>query len=402
MSFLILRDAHGLAQIVVDDGEIIATIHGVHAETVVAVEGLVVANGQAPAGVELHHPVVEIISPAVTPPPIDLFRPFLNSQLPTLLDHAALTLRHPVRHARWQLAAATLSGFRAALRAMEFTEICTPKIVGTATEGGANVFAVDYFGRRAYLAQSPQFYKQMMVGVFERVFEVGPVFRAEPHDTRRHLNEYVSLDAEVGFIQDHTTVMEMLTKTIRGMLEAMAREASDALRLLDIRLPAVPDVIPTIHFDDALGMICSQTGVDERHEPDLSPAHERWLGEWALREHRSEFLFIVGYPMVKRPFYTHPDPARPEFSNSFDLLFRGLELVTGGQRLHLYQDYVDVLAERRQGIESLSGYLDAFRYGMPPHGGFAIGLERWIAQLTGCSNVREASLFPRDQQRLAP
>ena len=402
VSFLILRDAHGLAQIVVDDPEVVASLHAVYAETVVSVEGLVVANAQAPAGVELHQPIVETMSPAAAAPSIDLFRPALNSQLPTLLDRAALTLRHPVRRARWQLAAATLSGFRAALRAIEFVEICTPKIVGTATEGGANVFPVDYFGRTAYLAQSPQFYKQIMVGVFERVFEVGPVFRAEPHDTTRHLNEYVSLDVEMGFIEDHTTVMEVLTRTIRGMLDAMEREASDALEVLGVKLPSVPEVIPRIHFDDALRMICDATGIDERHEPDLSPAHERWLGEWAQREHRSDFLFVVGYPMVKRPFYTHPNPERPAFSNSFDLLFRGIELVTGGQRLHLYQHYVDVLTARGQGIETLAGYLDAFRYGMPPHGGFAIGLERWIAQIAGLANVREAALFPRDQQRLAP
>ena len=242
----------------------------------------------------------------------------------------------------------------------------------------------------------------MMVGVFERVFEVGPVFRAEPHDTQRHLNEYVSLDVEMGFIENHLTVMDVLTEVIRGMLGQVQCEAADALALLNLTLPEVPERIPSIHFADAQALLEQATGERVRGEPDLAPAHERWLGEWARREHGSEFLFVVGYPMVKRPFYTHPEPGRPEFSNSFDLLFRGLELVTGGQRLHRYADYLDALAARGMSPEPLAGYLEAFKHGMPPHGGFAIGLERWVARLVGATNVRETALFPRDLNRLTP
>lgn len=401
-SFLILRDASGLAQIVVEDADAVETVSSLHAESVISVEGLVVASDQAPSGVELRDPCVEIISRATEPPMTDLFRPTLNAQLPTLLDHAALTLRHPRRRAAWQLAAASLAGFRGALESRNFVEIHTPKIVGTTTEGGANVFTVDYFGRQAYLAQSPQLYKQIMVGVFERVFEVGPVFRAEPHDTTRHLNEYVSLDAEMGFIEDHTTVMDILTDTLRSMIDAVRDRASPAVRLLDVSLPTVPDKIPVVHFADALRLIFEETGEDARDEPDLAPAHERWLGAWAQRTQGSEFLFVVGYPLSKRPFYTHPDPEQPAFSNSFDLLFRGLEIVTGGQRLHLYEEYLEALAQRGQPAGPLEGYLEAFRHGMPPHGGFAIGLERWIAQLVGAANVREVALFPRDASRLTP
>ena len=227
----------------------------------------------------------------------------------------------------------------------------TPKLVGTATEGGANVFRVDYLGRPAYLAQSPQFYKQIMVGVFERVFEVGPVFRAEPHDTPRHLNEYVSLDAEQGFIESHLTVMETVTRVMRGMLRAVQEQAPDALQRLQVVLPLAPTgtpsgAFPCIDFAAALDLIWRETGEDARGEPDLAPAHERWLGEWARREHGSDFLFVTGQPVAKRPFYTHPEPehdpgsgrARP--SRSFDLLFRGVEIVTGGQRLHRYEDYL--------------------------------------------------------------
>jgi nondiscriminating aspartyl-tRNA synthetase len=282
-----------------------------------------------------------------------------------------------------------------------FTEVQTPKIVGSATESGANVFGIDYFGRPAYLAQSPQFYKQTMVGVFERVYEVGPVFRAEPHDTARHLAEYVSLDAELGFVADHHDVMAVLRDVVAGMLGSVATRTR-ALDVLGLTPPEVPERIPEIHFADALALVGKALGTDLSGEPDLAPEHERWLGEWARTEHGSEFLFVTGYPMRKRPFYTHPQPDRPEYSNSFDLLFRGLELVTGGQRLHRYSDYLRALAERGEDPAAYSSYLEAFAHGMPPHGGFAIGLERFVARLTGAANVREVTLFPRDLHRLQP
>jgi nondiscriminating aspartyl-tRNA synthetase len=402
VSFLILRDGKGLAQIVVDDPALIEQLAALHNESVLVVEGHAVAEPQAPGGVEIRQPAVEVLAPASAPPPVDLFRPTLKAQLPTVLDHAALTLRHPRRRALFRLASASMAGFRRTLRAMDFVEIQTPKIVASATESGANVFAIDYFGTPAYLAQSPQLYKQSMVGIFERVFEVGPVFRAEPHDTPRHLNEYVSLDAELGFIRDHTTVMDVVTRVVGGMVAALHADAADAVALLGVALPEVPARIPAIHFAKAQELIFTETGEDVRGEPDLAPAHERWLGDWAHDVHGSEFLFVVGYPMAKRPFYTHPEPERPAFSNSFDLLFRGLELVTGGQRLHRYEDYLAALQVRGLDPAPLSGYLEAFKYGMPPHGGFAIGLERWVAQLVGAANIRETTLFPRDLHRLTP
>jgi nondiscriminating aspartyl-tRNA synthetase len=402
VSFLVLRDAKGTAQIVVEDPELAERLGKVFNESVIEVEGLAVAEAQAPGGVEVREPVVEVISAAAEPPPFDLFRPSIQAQLPTLLDHAPLSLRHPRHRALFRLASASMDGFRKALRDMNFVEIQTPKIVASATESGANVFAIDYLGRPAYLAQSPQFYKQIMVGVFERVFEVGPVFRAEPHDTPRHLNEYASLDAEMGFIRDHTSVMEALTEVIRGMVSAVREHEPEAVSLLRVALPEVPAEIPVLHFADAIEMIGNDTGEDLGAELDLAPAHERWLGDWAQREHGSDFLFVVGYPMAKRPFYTHPEPGRPQFSNSFDLIFRGLELVTGGQRLHLYEEYLQALRARGQDPEPLAAYLEAFKYGMPPHGGFAIGLERWVARLVGAQNIRETTLFPRDINRLSP
>jgi len=397
ITFLIIRDRTGLAQVVLT-----GAVTNAAEETVLQIEGLVVANAQAPGGAELTEPVVTMLSGPAEPPPFDLYRPALTASLPTILDHAPTSLRHPRLRAGLEIAAASAAGFRAALDAAGFTEIATPKIVESATEGGANVFQIDYFGRPAYLAQSPQFYKQAMVGVFERVYEVGPVFRAEPHDTGRHLAQYTSLDAELGFVTDHFDVMPVCRDAVAGMVDSVRERSGSALTLLGAALPLVPAEIPHLHFTTAMAMLSAATGEDLAAEDDLSPAHERWLCEWAEREHGSELLFVTGYPLPSKPFYTHPDPARPGYSNGFDLLFRGTEIVTGGQRLHRYDDYLVALAARGLDSAPFAGYLQVFQHGMPPHGGFAIGLERWTARLTGASNVRQVTLFPRDLHRLSP
>ncbi|MBM0233908.1 aspartate--tRNA(Asn) ligase [Micromonospora sp. STR1_7] len=397
VAFLIVRDASGLAQVVVTDPAVRAELEKLTEETVVEVTATVTANETAPAGVELTEPAIRPLGSPAVPLPFDLYRPVLTASLPTQLDNAPTALRHPTRSAALRVSAAAVAGFRAALDAHDFVEVHTPKVVSSSTESGANVFALDWFGRPAYLAQSPQFYKQLMVGVFERVYEVGPVFRAEPHDTVRHLAQYTSLDAELGFVADHRDVMAVLRDVVAGMLEAVGERAGGALATLDVTPPQVPAEIPEVHFTEALTIAGAPAD-----EPDLAPAHERALGEWARREHGSDFLFVTGYPMAKRPFYTHPDPARPAYSNGFDLLFRGLELVTGGQRLHRHADYLAALAARGEPVEPYAGYLDAFRHGMPPHGGFAIGLERFVARLLGAANVREVTAFPRDLHRLTP
>jgi nondiscriminating aspartyl-tRNA synthetase len=377
VAFVLVRDRAGLAQVVATSPVELSP------ETVVEVEGEVVAAAQAPTGVELREPSLRVLSEPAEPPPLELRRPVLKETLPTLLDYAGVSLRHPRRRAAFEVAAASLHGFRSSLDRLQFMEISTPKIVAAATESGANAFPVDYFGRPAFLAQSPQFYKQTLVGVFERVYETGPVFRAEPHDTARHLTEYTSLDGEVGFVHDHFDVMAIVRAVVAGMVDAVRERAGASVELLDIELPEVPPEIPWVHF--------AETGVDD---VDLAPADER-----RLCEEFGELVFVTGYPMAKRPFYTHPEPARPEYSNSFDLLFRGLEIVTGGQRLHRYDDYVAALGGETEPYE---GYLQAFKYGMPPHGGFALGLERWVARLTGARNIRETTLFPRDLTRLVP
>jgi nondiscriminating aspartyl-tRNA synthetase len=401
VTFLVLRDRTGLAQVVVKDGADVPP-----EETTVEVVGVATANPQAPGGIEVTEPVLTPLTEPAATPPVELWRPTMNASLPTLLDHAPVTWRHPAQRAKWELAAASLRGFRGTLDAAGFTEIQTPKFVASATESGANVFQVDYFGRPAYLAQSPQFYKQQLVGVFERVYEVGPVFRAEPHDTVRHLAEYVSLDAELGFIEDHRDVLRVLREVLAGMAAAIHEHAAAAVERTGARVPVVPEEIPVVRFADALALVGAPAD-----EPDLAPEHERALGAWALAEHGSDFLAVEGYPMAKRPFYTHPwsrdgagaSPREAEgWSNSFDLLFRGLELVTGGQRLHRPTAYDEAIRARGEDPADYAAYLQAFEHGMPPHGGFAIGLERWTARLVEATNVREVTLFPRDLNRLTP
>lgn len=400
VTFLVLRDRSGLAQVVLPAGSVVPP-----EETVVRVTGTATANAQAPGGVEVTGAEVEPLTDPAATPPVELWRPALDASLPALLDHAPVLWRHPAQRARWELAAASLKGFRATLDGLGFTEVATPKFVASATESGANVFAVDYFGRPAYLAQSPQFHKQQLVGVFEQVYEVGPVFRAEPHDTVRHLAEYRSLDVELGFIRDHRDVLAVLREVLAGMVASVAA-CEDAVARTGARLPVVPAEIPVIHFADALALVGAPAD-----EPDLAPEHERALGAWALAEHGSDFLAVEGYPMAKRPFYTHPwtgDTRRSEaeaqiqHSNSFDLLFRGLELVTGGQRLHRASAYDEAIRARGEDPASYAAYLQAFEHGMPPHGGFAIGLERWVGRLVEAANIREVTLFPRDLHRLSP
>ena len=392
VTFLVVRDRSGLAQVVLPAGVDVPP-----EETPVEVVGTATANAQAPGGVEVTDAEVTALGEPADTPAVELWRPTLDTGLPTLLDHAATTWRHPVQRSTWELAAASLHGFRSVLDAAGFTEVQTPKLVEQATESGASVFEVDYFGRPAYLAQSPQLYKQQLVGVFERVYEVGPVFRAEPHDTVRHLAEYVSLDVELGFVRDHRDVVACLRDTVAGMVAAIHERAGSAVERLGITVPEVPAELPVLHFREALEIAGAPAD-----EPDLSPAHERALGEWGLREHGSDFVVVEGYPTASRAFYSHPDPDDPHWSRSFDLLFRGLELVSGAQRLHRHADYVAALDQRGYPYEPFASYVEAFRRGIPPHGGFAIGLERWVARLVGAANIREVTLFPRDLHRLAP
>lgn len=401
VAFLVLRDRSGTAQIVIDSESLREKISGIQVESVLLVSGDAVVEPRARGGAELHAREIHVLSPVTEPLPFEINKPVLKPSLDVWLDRAPVALRHASKRAASRVMARIVHAYRAALDRRGFVEIFTPKIVGSATEGGANVFTIDYFDQRAYLAQSPQLYKQIMVGVHERVYEVGPVFRAEPHATTRHLNEYVSLDLEFGFIRDHRDVMALVEQVLHEIMAALTDSASDDLELLGA---AIPDMgtIPIVTFEEAQQIVLRVYGEDARGEPDLSPQHERWLGEWARDNHGSDFLFVEGYPTAKRPFYTMPNPERPEISNSFDLLFRGLELITGGQREHRHERLVRAMEERGVNPTPFEGYLDAFRYGMPPEGGCAFGLERFVAQLLGAPNIREVTAFPRDINRLTP
>jgi nondiscriminating aspartyl-tRNA synthetase len=401
VTFLVLRDRSGTMQAVVDDTAVADTISALHVESVLRLTGDVVADSRARGGAELRVRHIEVLSAVEEPPPFEINRPVLKPSIDVLLDHASLSLRHSRKQAALRVMAQLASSYRAALERRHFVEIFTPKIVGAATEGGANVFPVHYFDRDAFLAQSPQLYKQIMVGVHERVYEVGPVFRAEPHATSRHLNEYVSLDLEFGFINDHRDVIRLVEDVLREMMDDMRKNCPTELALYDATVPVI-DSIPIVTFRDAQQIILDEFGEDCREEPDLSPQHERWLDEWARKEYGSEFLWVEGYPTEKRPFYTMPDPGDPTVTHSFDLLFRGLELITGGQREHRHDHLVRVMEQRGIGRGPFEGYLEAFRFGMPPEGGCAIGLERFVAQLVGAANVRDITAFPRDINRLAP
>ncbi|MCI0393481.1 MAG: aspartate--tRNA(Asn) ligase [Chloroflexi bacterium] len=401
VNFLLVRDRSAIAQVVLSPEEL-QPLAELQRETVVEVTGLV-QEGPTELGVELHQAAVTVISPVHDVLPFELAKKEVRASLPVFLDHAAVGHRHPRRRAVLTLSAGLMAAFRAGLQKRGFTEIQTPKLVASATESGANVFPVKYFDKTAYLAQSPQFYKQIMVGVFERVYEVAPVFRAEPHSTSRHLNEYVSLDMEMGFIRNHFDVMATLNALLADMMAYLPTHYAGALELLQVEPPRVPAQIPWIYFPEAQNLLIERFSLtDVAGEPDLAPEHERVLGQWAKSEFDSDFLFVTGYPMVKRPFYTHANPDDPAYSNSFDLLFRGLEVVTGGQRLHRYDDYLKAAAAYGYNPETFQEYFEAFKYGMPPHGGFGMGLERLLASLLQQKNVQEVTLFPRDMNRLRP
>jgi nondiscriminating aspartyl-tRNA synthetase len=400
VNFLILRDRTGMSQVIVESEEL-EKLDGLQVETVVSVEGTAEEEERAAGGVEIRNASVDVITPVTEVLPFEINKKVLKPSLDVFLSNAPVGLRYPKKQSTFRIYSDLLQGFREYLVPRGFVEIHTPKIAGTATEGGANVFKVDYFGREAFLTQSPQLYKQIMVGVFERVFEVGPAFRAEEHATARHLNEFNSLDLEMGFISSYRDVTELLIQLLEHMIQTAAERHPKDFEVLEVVLPRFGDV-PHITFREAQQMILDRYGEDHSHEPDLSPQDERWIGEWALQEHNTDFALVTHFPTAKRAFYTMPDPAEPEYSLGFDLIFRGEELVSGAQRIHRYDELVQALEQRGLDPEPFEGYLQAFKFGMPPEGGFAIGSERLLRRLIDADNIRETTLFPRDINRLTP
>ncbi|HCT65093.1 MAG TPA: aspartate--tRNA(Asn) ligase [Lachnospiraceae bacterium] len=399
--FVTLRKRNGLVQCVYNKGISQFEISDLGPEYSISVEGTIKKDERAIGGFEIHLVNVEVLSAPQEAPAINLSKRKLGVTIEKNIELRPLTLRNNRERAIFKMQEGVVRGFRDYLFKEGFTEIRTPKIVATGAEGGANIFKLDYFGKKAFLAQSPQFYKQMLVGVYERVFEVAPVFRAEKHNTTRHLNEYIGLDFEMGFISDFREIMEMETGAIKNMIELLKSEYERELKILNLELPEVTE-IPTVRFKDAKEMVATEYGRKIKDPYDLEPEEEQLISKLFKEKYNSDFVFVTHYPVKKRPFYAMDDPCDPKYTLSFDLLFRGMEITTGGQRIHNYDDQVAKMISKGLDPADFEGYLMIHKYGMPPHGGLGMGLERLCMKLLDESNVRVASMFPRDMSRLTP
>ena len=346
------------------------------------------------------HDIVLLSHPADIPPVV-ITKKQVNCDLSTKLDYRPVTLRNPKERAIFKLQEGIQRGFREFLTQQGFTEIHSPKINFAGAEGGTNVFKLDYFGKQVYLAQSPQLYKQAMVAVYEKVFEIAPVFRAEHHDTSRHLNEYISMDLEMGFINSFEDIMNTEVCALKYIMNLLKTEYKDEIELLHADIPEINEV-PVIKFMDAKELLMKKFKYQPQDMKDFDPQEEELLGKYAKKELNSDFLFVTHYPSKKRPFYTMDDPADPEYTLSFDLLFRGLEITSGGQRIHDYNMQVEKMKKLGMNPELFDTYLLLHKYGAPPHGGLGIGLERLTMHLLGAKNVRETTMFPRDINRVTP
>lgn len=402
VAFVILRKREGLLQCVYEEGSADFELKDIKEAATVEVEGVLEENEKAPNGIEIRMENVKILSePEDEMMPLAISKWKLNTSLEAKLNYRSISLRNIRERAKFRIQEGLTRAFRDFLYSQEFTEIHTPKIGAKGAEGGANIFKLEYFHRPAVLAQSPQFYKQMMVGVFDRVFETAPVFRAEKHNTKRHLNEYTSLDFEMGYIDSFEDIMAMETGFLQYTMELLKKDYAKELKILDVTLPDVSK-IPAIRFDEAKQKVSEKYDRKIRNPYDLEPEEEHLIGQYAKEEWGSDFVFVTYYPSKKRPFYAMDDPQDEKFTLSFDLLFRGLEITTGGQRIHDYDMLMEKLEKRGMTEEGLETYLDTFKHGMPPHGGLGIGMERLTMQLLGEDNVRETTLFPRDLSRLTP
>lgn len=401
VAFVILRKPRGLVQCVYEAGITDFDIRELKEESAVEVMGVVKAEERAPQGFEIRLKEIRVLSRPAEPLPLAVSKWKLNTSLETKLSLRPISLRNVRERAKFKIQEGIVRGFRDYLLSRDFTEIRTPKIVARGAEGGSNVFKLEYFNKKAELGQSPQFYKQTMVGVYDRVFEAAPVFRAEKHNTTRHLNEYTSLDFEMGYIDSFRDVMDMETGMLQYVMKLLEQDYKKELDMLGVTLPEVGR-IPAVRFDQAKELVSRKYDRKIRNPYDLEPEEELLIGRYFQEEYGSDFVFVTHYPSKKRPFYAMDDPADPRFTLSFDLLFRGLEVTTGGQRIHDYREITAKMEKRGMDPEDIASYLMIFKYGVPPHGGLGIGLERLTMRLLDEQNVREASLFPRDVTRLEP
>jgi nondiscriminating aspartyl-tRNA synthetase len=398
IAFLIIRDRSGVVQCVIDTKTI--DIKGLKLECVVEIIGEVKERNAETKESELLVQTLKIISEVTEDLSVEINKEDLDVNIDTLLNNRVLTLRHLKTNAIFKIQAALAQGFAEFLTNKDFTQVYTPKIVAEGTEGGTGLFELKYFEKKTYLAQSPQFYKQMLVGAgYERVFEIGHVYRAEEHNTIRHLNEYVSMDLEMGFIEDERDIMQLETKLIKYIFQYVINNCTREIALLNVKFPEIGEQIPSMKLNEAIEILKNAYGKTDLTN-DLDPEGEKLICEYVKDNYNSDFIFLTHYPRDKRPMYTMPEGT--DSTHSFDLLFRGLEITTGGQRIHNYKQLKESISSRGLNAYSFAAYLQVFKYGMPPHGGLAIGLERLTSQLLGIRNVREVTLFPRDRERLTP
>ena len=395
-AFVLLRTCGRVVQCVYSQEEAAFALEELSEECCIRAVVFVREEPRSRSGFDLALRQVKILSAPAEHSPVVISNRGMDVSLETLLNWRPVTLRNQKEAAIFKIQEALVDGMRGFLKRNHFTEIHTPKLGAEGAEGGANIFRLDYFGREACLAQSPQFYKQMMVGVYERVFEIGPVFRAERHDTSRHLNEYTGVDFEMGFIESFEELMAMETGMLQAAMNAVQEQCPGEIALLGAKIPKITE-IPCIKFREAKELLGNSL-----EEPDFDPEEEKRLCHLVYQETGSEFVFVTHYPSAKRPFYAMDDPANPQETQSFDLLFRGMEVTTGGQRIHSYREQTEKMLRRGMQPEHFQSYLMIHRYGMPPHGGLGLGLERLTSRLLEQDNVRRSSLFPRDIHRLTP
>lgn len=402
-AFVVLRKREGLLQCIAEEGLAKTELKKLQEGMTVVLEGTVHQEERAPQGIELRIKEITILTcpqkGSSMPLPISKWK--LQTSLESKLSYRPISLRNVRERAVFKLQEGIVRGFRDYLYTQGFTEIRTPKLVAGNAEGGANVFKLEYFGKKAFLAQSPQFYKQTMVGVFDRVFEVAPVFRAEKHNTTRHLNEYTSLDFEMGYIHSFEDIMAMETQVLSYIFDLLEKQYRQELKLLGVTLPKITQ-IPSVRFDEAKLLISEKYNRKIRDPYDLEPEEELLIGKYFQEEYQSDFVFVTHYPSKKRPFYAMDDPKDPKFTLSFDLLYKGMEVTTGGQRIHDYDEQVKKMVARGMDVSEFHNFLMIHKHGMPPHGGLGIGLERLTMKLVDASNVRETTMFPRDVSRLEP
>ena len=396
-AFIILRTGRYIIQTVYSPEECADSIEGLKEGCFVSTKGTVKEFAKAPNGIEIHLKSIKLVSKPDYDYPLKVSQRKLDCSLDINLDLRSVALRNPYERAVFKLQEGIVSGFREFMLDNNFTEIHTPKIVAQGAEGGANIFRLDYFDKEAFLNQSPQFYKQTAVAIFDRVFEIAPVYRAERHATSRHLNEYIGLDFEMGYIDSMYDVMNMETAMLRHVVEFLKENYKQELDIVGANLPEIKD-IPSVTFLEAMEILKGRG----KNKFDLEPEDEVFLCEYAKKEFGSEFIFVTHFPASKRPFYAMNDKEDQRAALSFDLLFRGLEITTGGQRIHDYNEQLAKMQAMGMDPADFASYLDIHKYGMPPHGGLGIGLERLLMKLLDLQNIRQASMFPRDLNRLLP